>query len=377
MVQPDDKTLLEQLSFSTREIDSRRELLLFSHQDAQSLASCRPLIEHAMQLIVRHWCEELIRIPEVTRLINDSETLQRLRVAQRAYVLDLFGGHYGPDYVNTRLHIGLSLKRLGVESKVYLAGASILKELLSRVVTAEPPAGIPAFQPQAVLSALDKLIQFDAALVVDTHLRIAAQEMEAARAKVSQYALSLEKMVRERTQQLEDISRIDPLTGVSNRRHLNDAIDRVLRAAQRRHEPVTALYFDVNDFKYINDHFGHLYGDKVLAVIGELLRTGGRSEDLCFRYGGDEFFVLLPNCHEDEARNVYWRRLRARFAERFENVTLSMGVYQTGPESYDSPENLIKLADTRMYEAKRHFKDTGTSDLDPLPPAAGTQITAH
>ena len=161
----------------------------------------------------------------------------------------------------------------------------------------------------------------------------------------------------ERTRQLQELSRTDPLTRLNNRRHLTEAATHALRAARRRREPLTVLYFDVNDFKIINDRQGHLRGDDVLVTIGELLRNTGRSEDLCFRYGGDEFVVLLPNCTESEARDVYWARFAANVAEQLDGLTLSVGIRQTGPDDYLDVSELIREADERMYIDKhRHHE---------------------
>lgn len=349
-MQTTQQTLLEQLRITELEIEHRKALLSFGDDDVQALISVRTLIDRKANDLVATFYDAQTRIPEIALLIGDSDTLQRLSQAQRRYVLDLFCGVYDAEYVNNRLRIGLVHKRIGVDPKLYLAAVHMLRALVGQTIEQAVTDGPSR---RAVLAALDKLILFDVTLVFDTYIRSMMQEIDAAKTKVEAYAQSLEKMVCDRTQQLQELSRTDPLTRLYNRRYLNEAATHALRAAQRRHEPLTAVYFDVDNFKTINDQLGHLHGDDVLAAVGELLRAAGRSEDLCFRYGGDEFLVLLPNCNEAEARDIYWTRFQANVAERLHDVTLSIGICQTGPDNYMELDDLIREADERMYVNKR------------------------
>lgn len=348
------QTLLEQLRITDHEIESRKALLSFTDDDVVALTRLRATIDRKVRDLIEQFYENQLKVPDIALLIGDADTLQRLRHVQRRYILDLFAGVYDHEYVNSRLRIGLVHKRIGVDPKLYLAGMHQLQDLLVRTIVAEVADGPTR---HAALSALNKLIVFDVTLVFDTYILSMMQEIDAAKQKVELYAQSLEQTVCERTRQLQELSRTDPLTRLNNRRHLTEAATHALRAARRRREPLTVLYFDVNDFKIINDRQGHLRGDDVLVTIGELLRNTGRSEDLCFRYGGDEFVVLLPNCTESEARDVYWARFAANVAEQLDGLTLSVGIRQTGPDDYLDVSELIREADERMYIDKhRHHE---------------------
>lgn len=220
-----------------------------------------------------------------------------MRTAQRRYVIDLFSGVYDLEYVNNRLRIGLVHKRIGVEPKLYLSAVHTLKSLLYEVL-ATSMTKEQEFQEARV--ALDKLMLFDVTLVFDTYIRSLVSEIENAKYKAEQYALSMETKVKQRTQQLEELSRTDPLTGLLNVRHLQEIATRILRAAQRRAEPVSAIYMDIDDFKNFNDTQGHRLGDEVLCTVANAIKNTARLEDCCFRYGGDEFCIILPNCREDQ-----------------------------------------------------------------------------
>jgi len=152
------------------------------------------------------------------------------------------------------------------------------------------------------------------------------------------------------------MSRTDPLTGLLNVRYLTEILTQALRSAQRRSELITVVYLDVNNFKAINDHEGHLRGDEVLRNVAEVIKKISRIEDSCFRYGGDEFCIILSNCGEIQAEEVYMKRLSLELQSREKNVTLSVGCVETGPQDYKLPEELIRLADQRMYACKAIHK---------------------
>lgn len=348
-----DLTLLEQMRITDFEIEHRKTLFSFSDDDARQLASCRKEIEEKIDELVAEFYRQQTEVVEIALLIGDADTLSRLRSAQRRYILDLFSGIYDLEYVNNRLRIGLVHKRIGVEPKLYLSAVHTLKAMLHAAIADVLHAEA---ERMAVQRSLDKLMLFDVTLVFETYIRSLVSEIETAKGKAELYASSMEDKVKDRTRQLEEMSRTDALTGLLNVRQLNEIVTTVLRGAQRRSEPVTAVYIDINDFKKINDTQGHQHGDEILRVIGTTLKSIARREDSCIRYGGDEFFVLLPNCREDQAREVFVRRLEQALGLSLQDVSLSIGTMQTGPNEFLDVETLVRMADERMYAAKRARK---------------------
>lgn len=274
-------------------------------------------------------------------------------------MLDLFSGLYDLEYVNNRLRIGLVHKRIGVEPKLYLSAISTLKGLLSDLISQAFPSESECVR---TLAALDKLFLFDITLVFETYIRSLVSEIETSKERSEHYAKMLEETVKERTQQLEELTRTDSLTGLLSVRHLNESLTRALRAAQRRFEPVTVAYIDINDFKIINDTIGHLRGDEVLRRVGAAIKQVSRMEDSCFRYGGDEFCLILPNCREELARDIYVERLNVEIKKSAPDISLSVGIVQTGPNEYEEPDTLIHQADEKMYAAKKASKANKTSN---------------
>lgn len=348
-----DQTLLEQMRITDFDITYRKELLSFTEEDCKYLRDCRTQIESKIDPLVDKFYQLQTSIVEIALLIGDADTLHRLQNAQRRYVLDLFSGIYDLEYVNNRLRIGLVHKRIGVEPKLYLSAINTLKSLIVNIVR---DTLSDEFERRSTLTALDKLFLFDITLVFETYIRSLVTEIEISKEKSERYASILEEKVKERTRQLEEITRVDALTGLLNVRYLTETITRTLRSAQRRSEPVSVVYMDVNDFKIVNDTQGHQSGDEILRVIGMVINQISRMEDCCFRYGGDEFCLVLPNCREEEARERYINRLNTEVKKHLADVTLSIGIVQTGPTDYEEPDALIRQADEKMYAAKKLLK---------------------
>jgi diguanylate cyclase len=353
MVKQTDLTLLEQMRIDELEIAFRKRLYLFSEQDVQALVMCRSAIEESIDSLVARFYELQTSVPEISLLIGDSDTLARLQNAQRGYILDLFSGNYDLEYVNNRLRIGLVHKRIGVEPKLYLSAIHTLTELLRAAIS--EACQIPADRDRA-FTALEKLIFIDVTFVVETYIRSLMSEIETAKNKAVQYGHSMEIEIKERTRELEELSRIDPLTGLLNVRYMEQIVTRILRSAQRRAEPVAAVYLDINNFKTFNDTQGHQRGDAILRSLGTAIKSIARLEDSCFRYGGDEFCVVLSNCRLQDAEDIFIARLNQRFKESQDSVSLCFGVAQTGPGNYASARALIQEADSRMYAAKKELK---------------------
>ncbi|OHX12207.1 diguanylate cyclase [Chromobacterium sphagni] len=348
-----DQTLLEQLRITEFEIDQRKQLFALATRDELLLRAAGVLIEAQLDELVERFYELQTSTPEIALLIGDADTLQRLRSAQRRYVIDLFSGVYDLEYVNNRLRIGLVHKRIGVEPKLYLAAIHTLRSLLSVQLSKLIPDDDVRVQ---TLLSMDKLVMFDIALVFETYIRSLVAEIETSRNKSEQYAQVLEEKVVIRTRQLEELSRTDPLTSLLNRRYLDETLTRVLRSAQRRHEKVTMVYLDVDDFKAINDTEGHQHGDEILRVLGETINRISRVEDGCFRYGGDEFCIVLPNCSRRLAEENFVQRLRAELDISLPGVKLSVGCVETGPDDFVSPEALVGMADQHMYTVKQQHR---------------------
>ena len=158
--------------------------------------------------------------------------------------------------------------------------------------------------------------------------------------------------------QLREQANRDPLTGLYNRRYLDETLGRELAQARRSGNNLSLLLLDIDHFKRINDNFGHPAGDAVLHHSGTLLQALSRQSDLVCRYGGEEFLLLLPGTGPAGAREQaekIRRSMESRpvaFEDRWIDVRASIGVATVNPD-IDTPETLIGRADRALYAAKK------------------------
>ncbi|MFQ5924879.1 MAG: diguanylate cyclase [Dehalococcoidia bacterium] len=187
-------------------------------------------------------------------------------------------------------------------------------------------------------------------------------------------ALSIERA--QLFEQLSKVSITDELTGLYNRRHFYEVLETEMYRAQRYGHWLSVVMIDIDGFKAYNDKFGHTSGDAVLRVLGQTLKSLLRRTDVAFRYGGDEFAVVLPATAADRAERIV-NRMRSRWLEvrRAEDFVLgiplglSAGIAEF-PGDAETADGLVFLADTALYRSKREGgnKSTLVSDLGALTP---------
>ena len=180
-----------------------------------------------------------------------------------------------------------------------------------------------------------------------------------------QIAIALERAEwQERASQFQWMSITDPLTGLLNRRYLEERLTEELNRSQRYSYNMSCLMIDIDDFKSYNDRNGHQAGDVALRTTAQALKATLRSADVACRYGGEEFCILLPQTSLSEA-GVLAERMRQRVAETdyprgksqpLGNVTVSIGI-STFARQIDSAEKIIAAADRALYSAKHLGKN--------------------
>ena len=192
---------------------------------------------------------------------------------------------------------------------------------------------------------------------VESHQRLAGSA-------ASQIALSLASLQLRET--LREQSIRDPLTRLFNRRFLEESFERELQLAARRKQPVAVLFLDLDHFKKFNDTFGHDAGDMVLQSLAELFRNFFRTSDICCRYGGEEFAIILPEANSQSAAaradvlRSEVRSLRLQYRKQsLQQLTISVGV-AAFPEHGATSVQLLKIADQCLYESKARGRDVVT-----------------
>jgi len=198
---------------------------------------------------------------------------------------------------------------------------------------------------------------------------------------------SLEHKVAERTEQLaaanqrlEQLSVTDQLTGLANRRRLDEALDAEWHRARRQTAPIALAMVDIDHFKLYNDHYGHTAGDRCLQQVAACLAAGIRATDLAARYGGEEFLIVMPDTDTAAATRIAQRLCTtvAQLAEphplaAHDIVTVSIGVTAATPTPHDDPTTLVELADMALYRAK----DRGRNRVETALPPTTALPTPH
>jgi len=165
------------------------------------------------------------------------------------------------------------------------------------------------------------------------------------------------------SRQFEHFATVDSLTGLHNRRWLDEMFDREITRCQTDNRPLCLAMLDIDNFKVFNDRFGHLAGDRALQTIAKILRQSLRPTDMIARYGGEEFAILFPETEIDSAVAIA-ERLRAALVARCDEicfkkdtppVTASLGVAQMRRD--DTLKMLISSADEALYRAKSAGKN--------------------
>lgn len=176
-----------------------------------------------------------------------------------------------------------------------------------------------------------------------------------------QHANDIIKSLESEIEELQKQSNIDPLTKLFNRKALEIDGRELLRHSDERNLNLVALMIDADDFKKVNDTFGHVAGDKVLILLAKLFKSSIREYDRAYRYGGEEFLIIFNRASKEQAVNVAERIMKAVrnnkliYKNQVIRITLSMGL--TDHQKGDTLESMIERADAAVYEAKQAGKD--------------------
>jgi diguanylate cyclase (GGDEF)-like protein len=185
--------------------------------------------------------------------------------------------------------------------------------------------------------------------------------------KLNELLLRINRVLRERSlldqqekmiKKLERLTIEDPLTGLYNSRHLFIQLDKEIKRSDRYLHSISLMFIDVDNFKSINDAYGHMIGDKILSLTGKRIQECLRSNDTAYRFAGDEFTIMLPETNLSEAKIVA-DRILAKFDDdtlmvddkEITKFTLSIGIAEY--QRNEGIEQFLHRADVIMYEAKK------------------------
>jgi len=169
--------------------------------------------------------------------------------------------------------------------------------------------------------------------------------------------------LRHSKEQLQKMALTDPLTRLGNRATFDMSIKQTSARAQRAAIPYSLLMIDLDHFKWFNDSYGHQTGDKILQLVGEAIRSSARDSDICCRYGGEEFAVILPDTDAQNAQ-ILAERIHRQIARVSRNsnqqqrqITVSIGISSASRHGLIDPKQVIDEADRALYLAKENGRN--------------------
>ncbi|NQT61779.1 MAG: diguanylate cyclase [Candidatus Marinimicrobia bacterium] len=209
------------------------------------------------------------------------------------------------------------------------------------------------------------------------------ESRKSAEQEVLQHKENLEELVEDRTaelqianKRLEELSRVDGLTGIANRRRLDEELDREWKRMLREKRPLSVVLCDIDHFKLYNDTYGHQGGDECLIRVANAIKDSvNRPGDLTARYGGEEFCLVLPETSgigamkiaELVRKNVFELNMEHKSSPMAEVVTLSLGVATLIPDIGSHPSVLLEAADRALYQAKGNGRNRVEQNLIEAP----------
>jgi diguanylate cyclase (GGDEF)-like protein len=304
---------------------------------------------------------------------------------QRDLIKETLVDHFGVDTVTCaesgQEALGWDLEKFDVILTDYnlpdISGMEILKAVLAKcdrpviVVTGE---NVRQTASQAIRAgAYDYIVKagdylFTIPLIVEKNheawkvkqenKRLHEQQQQAAR------EISLKnQQLKDSLQKLEQMAATDPLTGLYNRRHFGEVLERYFAESARYGKDLACIMCDLDGYKKLNDTLGHQFGDKILQVTAKIITWNLRVMDVAARYGGDEFVVLLPHASAELAQNV-GERIHSQFVFQMKSLvpaelslTMSMGISSVLHNRPTHSDLLVALADEALYDAKHRGKN--------------------
>ena len=220
-----------------------------------------------------------------------------------------------------------------------------------------------------MITGVTILVGFVFAVTYLGHNTRLIKKIELSHNELEQVNLNLESRVKQRTlqllkanEQLQSLAHHDTLTGLANRTLLTEQMQIILSQANREQKKVAILFLDLDGFKPVNDKYGHDFGDKILVKLAEHLASHTRGSDLVARIGGDEFVVVLTSINDITHATTFAKLLNAAIKEPMviDGIEFSIGAsigLSMYPDHADNTNDLLKMADTAMYIAKRAGKN--------------------
>ena len=340
-----ERFLCQRFGFDTEGINVRLSMIGLGEPNSVQLSHelqtfvIRPNID----AIVDSFYEVLGRNPQFTEIVSSQSQFSRLKMTQRRYLLSLGDEFNTQRYFEERLRIGAVHQYVGVSLGLYHSSYRLMQSLLIDNIPPELQSDPSHFR--SLVQFIITITALDMSLAIETYYSDKVVSLERSIGSILDEGATLRKSLQ-----------TDSLTNLCSRAFAIKVLKDALPISQEKHRPLSVVMADLDHFKNINDQYGHLIGDKVLAATASRLTYDSRDGDTIGRYGGEEFIMILEDTDMIDA---------TQFAERIRNrmnadpftvadvsipMTISLGVAEAWGD--DDAESLVARADRALYKAK-------------------------
>jgi len=334
-----------QLGFDELSRQQRLAQMGLDEQDTPILKQIQQdVIAPNSKQIMDRFYDYLFGFDGMRKFLGSEENIQRLKTTQREYL-----NQFGQDlddlaYFEYRLRIGIAHERIGLPLHMYLAA---FRYLQAQILDAIPDrVRQQADQYVSYVHCINKVVMLDCSLAIDAYSRTHVEFM----------SNSIQALAEERDLLHSELMH-DTLTGIHSRRFILDTLNKQLAQLARQPErELSIAMLDLDNFKQINDNFGHLVGDKVIYEFCRVASNRLREQDYFGRFGGEEFLMILTDISPEKAYAVLNRIRAATQSQTFtygnKHIPLTVSIGLAAARAGDKVDDLIERADGALYQAK-------------------------
>ncbi|MED1949505.1 putative bifunctional diguanylate cyclase/phosphodiesterase [Brevibacillus centrosporus] len=324
------------------EVLSQIQMINMTSKDLELIAKLRPVVVSQIDRITSSFYEAILDVDSLKQTVTKFTTVERLRQTLSNHLIEMFAGKIDSAFIEKRLKIAMVHQKIGLPPKWYMGSFQNLLNTLLQIIHEQ--SGI-LLETEGLREAVTKLLSFEQQIVLEAYENQNRLEEQQAKAIIEYQALH------------------DELTGLPNRRMFHQALSQAIERYREEPTPFAVFVMDIDRFKLINDSLGHTYGDRFLQEVSNRIRECAEGYPVTIaRLGGDEFTLILENCDEPSLAAELAEKLvkaievpyRLQNNDYYVSASIGIAIY---PTHCASEEDLLKNADTAMYEVKKNGKN--------------------
>ncbi|WP_301168829.1 EAL domain-containing protein [Brevibacillus nitrificans] len=324
------------------EVLSQIQMINMTSKDLELIAKLRPVVVSQIDRITSSFYEAILDVDSLKQTVTKFTTVERLRQTLSNHLIEMFSGKIDLAFIEKRLKIAMVHQKIGLPPKWYMGSFQNLLNTLLQIIHEQSGT---LLETEGLREAVTKLLSFEQQIVLEAYENQNRLEEQQAKAIIEYQALH------------------DELTGLPNRRMFHQALSQAIERYREEPTPFAVFVMDIDRFKLINDSLGHTYGDRFLQEVSNRIRECAEGYPVTIaRLGGDEFTLILENCNDPSLAAELAEKLvkaievpyRLQNNDYYVSASIGIAIY---PTHCASEEELLKNADTAMYEVKKNGKN--------------------